>query len=434
DQVQGITWNEFKDQCLARNPVLRSDGYVFRANKTYILPENAAGALYTRTTVTDATGGYTFGDVPKPGNYALSVQCAGYQPFQERLDLQTDTTRNITLTPSASPQPTPQGFVRVVGSEFMLNDQRLRFIGMNIRGLVHYGDGALFPVSNPGHQDIQLNAAREIGCRVVRVFLANRHRTTEEVANRFAQVLAKIEAHNLYVIPAFTDFYDNTGCNPRGDERFYQQDSWNNSTLNYDFFAGGYRENYLPFVENIVQRFRDHKRVFAWELGNELKAWDANNPALPELFIQFATTISNRIRQLDSNHLITTGVISARCAGCNAEQAARLYRLPNLNFLTSHNYDGDDLENDAPTAQQVGKPFIIEEAGFKEGDRAQRVNQDLQKWTARGARGYLQWGLMASNEDMGDGDRTYGMDHAFHGGDWQRLVDAYRYWAGQINA
>ncbi len=437
DQVQGIMWEDFRDQSLTHNPALPGDGFVFKTAKTYVLPENPSGTGYTRAALTDNSGKFSFVDVPNPGNYALSVQCSGYQTSQEQLNLQADTMHDLVLTPTLSPHPTPQGFVQVVGNEFMLNAQRLRFVGMNIRGLVHYGDGTLFPASNPGHQDIQLNAAREIGCRVVRVFLANRYRTADEVVNRLAQVLTKVEANDLYVIAALTDFYDNTGCNPRGDEKFYRQDSWNNSTLNYDFFAGGYRENYLPFVETIVQRFREHKRIFAWELGNELKAWQksgANDQPLPELFIQFATTISNRIRQLDPNHLITAGVISSRCVGCNPEQANRLYRLPNLNFLTSHNYDGEDLEDDSPTAQRVGKPFIVEEAGFKEGDRAQRVHQDLQKWTARGARGYMQWGLMASNEDMGDGDRTYGIDHAFHGGDWQRLVDTYRYWASQINA
>ena len=41
-----------------------------------------------------------------------------------------------------------------------------------------------------------------------------------------------------------------------------------------------------------------------WELGNELKAW-APGVVLPELFIQFAEAVSNRIRAIDPNHLIT---------------------------------------------------------------------------------------------------------------------------------
>ena len=231
----------------------------------------------------------------------------------------------------------------------------------------------------------------------------------------------------MYLIPAFTDFYDDTSANPRGDEKFYQSDTVK-TTLNRDFFAGGYRENYLPFVEGIVQRFRAHKRIFAWELGNELKAQQivgGRQDFLPELFIQFAQAVSNRIRQLDPSHLITTGIISTRVLGCNAEQAERLYRLPNLNFVTVHSYD-DQNEDDSSVAQKVGKPLIVEEAGFTGGDRAQKTRDDMDKWFGRNARGYMQWGFMATPNDNGDGNRESGMDHAFHNGDWQRYVDFYR--------
>jgi hypothetical protein len=85
-------------------------------------------------------------------------------------------------------------------------------------------------------------------------------------------------------------------------------------------------------------------------------------------------------------------------------------------------------------SNQASGEIQIDEAGFQGANRAQRVHNDLQKWVARNARGYTQWGLMASDDDIGDGDRTFGMDHAFHGGDWQNPVDTYRYWASQIQS
>jgi len=39
DQVPGITWQEFKDQVLVYNPHLEADGYIFRREKEYLLPE-----------------------------------------------------------------------------------------------------------------------------------------------------------------------------------------------------------------------------------------------------------------------------------------------------------------------------------------------------------------------------------------------------------
>lgn len=38
-QVPGITWHEFKDQALIYNPQLEADGYIFRPEKEYLLPE-----------------------------------------------------------------------------------------------------------------------------------------------------------------------------------------------------------------------------------------------------------------------------------------------------------------------------------------------------------------------------------------------------------
>jgi hypothetical protein len=646
DQVQGITWAEFMQAVVERNPTLPDDGYVFQADKTYMLPENPIRALYYLFASTDQAGRYAIEGLTTPGDYELFVQALGYHPYRERLSLQVDTVHDVTLTAvwprmvsqwegyptapakvrklidqalnmlgddpvvfdslapelqklafgsnflndpshfhykdivcsdlvticlaaagvdhdwqvteppgtpfntshaanyyrptpnhpklrevadgedwlpgdiliywdgdlalervrhvnlyigpfsgtdlSGNPHPQPegydvvnaskdfeeggievgtairpftlefcrtqrfdyqrfrrvrvleleqehlgpgiQGFIQVAGDEFMLDGQPFRFVGVNIRGLVHYGGADILPHSQPEHRDVQLKAAQDMGARVVRVFLANRHRTTEEIADRFEEALAKAEEHDLYLIVALTDFYNDSNFNPPDDEIFYASDPWGNTTLNKDFFDGDYRDNYLPFVEGIVRRFRHHKRIFAWELGNELKAWDreADENLRPDLFIQFAATVSRRIRQLDPIHLITTGSISSRACGCNPEQAERLYRLDSLDFLTTHNYHGEDLEDDSSLAQKVGKPFIIEEAGFESGDRAELINDDLEKWVGRKARGYLQWGFMATDHDMGDGDDRFGMDHPFHGADWQDLFSLYKDWAARL--
>ena len=39
-------------------------------------------------------------------------------------------------------------FVQTSGSRFRVNGQELRFIGANIRGLLHYGDPNLLPASH----------------------------------------------------------------------------------------------------------------------------------------------------------------------------------------------------------------------------------------------------------------------------------------------
>lgn len=328
-----------------------------------------------------------------------------------------------TFTPIA-----PSGnIVRTDGTKFTVNDRSLRFIGVNIRGLLHYGDHRLLRHSHPGHADEQLDAAQQMGARVVRVFVANRHLGMKETGNRLYNTLEKLKHRDMYAILSFTDVHHDTGFNVPGDSRFYQD-----NRLNKAWFEGGYKQNYQPFVEYLTNRFKDHPRIFAWELGNELKAW-VPGVVLPDLFIKFAKDISNRIRELDKNHLITTGIINSGNLGCNPQQARRLYSLPNIDFITAHIYYSEQRMNqwmkleaqradaDALLAKQLNIPFIIEEIGFEGGDRARQTEKHLHKWfDQKQVAGFMQWGFMGTNQDIGDGDNRFGL-HARHD-DYGRIV------------
>lgn len=331
--------------------------------------------------------------------------------------------------PIFTPTPiAPSGnVVRTDGTNFIVNNCNMRFIGVNVRGLLHYGDHHILRHSHPGHADEQLNAAQGMGARVVRVFVANRHLGMIETGNRLYNALEKMKHRGMYMILSFTDVHHDTGFNVPGDEHFYQD-----NRLNKAWFEGGYKQNYLPFVDYLVNRFKDHPGIFAWELGNELKAW-APGVVLPDLFIKFAKDASNRIRQLDKNHLITTGVINTGNLACSPEQAQRLYKLPNIDFMTAHVYysqsnsnqwmklEGRRAEADASLAKQLNMPFIIEEIGFEGGNRAKQMEDHMRKWfDQKQIAGFMPWGFMATNQDIGDGDNRFGL-HGRHD-DYGRIM------------
>ncbi len=110
------------------------------------------------------------------------------------------------------------------------------------------------------------------------------------------------------------------------------------------------------------------------------------------------------------------------------ELKRRLYASPDIDFLTVHCYN-DEYENDnSALAEALHKPFIVEEAGYGRqfgGDRSTKVREDMQRWFGRNPRGYLQWGFMATGNDIGDGDQDSGMDRTLHG-DWNSLFNVYR--------
>lgn len=322
----------------------------------------------------------------------------------------------------------PSGdIVKVSNGKFFLDNKEFKFVGMNIRGLVHYGKGDILPYSKTEDIKINLQAMKNMGAKVARVFLANKFISHNECASRLKDVLDIANFYEIKLIIAFTDFY-NTGFNPKGDDKFYKIDNLGYDVLSNDFFQSGYKENYLPFIQTVVPPVKKHPAIFSWELGNEIK-----NVPDPEAFINFAKEVSNTIRSIDEDHLITGGIISIQSNAFSWDQGIKFYSLPNINFLTTHNYSGGG-DNNVDVAKAVNKPLIIEEAGFKmeDGDRAKLIENDLNKWFNKGAKGYMQWGFMATLYDNGDGDKAFGMDYVFHP-DWNALFNVYKNFAGKIN-
>lgn len=330
--------------------------------------------------------------------------------------------------PCAGETPISQSIVKVSQGKFIIDNKELRFVGMNVRGLVHYGYKDILPYAPEDNQDLVLDTLKAMGARVARVFVANKFITKEESASRLVKLLNKAATRGIYIIAALTDFYP-TGFCPKGDEQFYGVDPWGWTTLNQAFFAGGYKQNYLPLVQTVVASAKEHPAIFAWELGNEVK-WPAN----PPIFYEFAKDVSAQIAAIDSKHLITAGLISTKSANMQSfEERVAFYSLPNLHFLTTHNYNGEDDEwhNDIDVATAVNKPLIIEEAGFQGNDRASLFKADMDKWFSKGAKGYMQWGFMPTNYDNGDGDGLFGMDKIWHN-DWDALFNLYKGYASAL--
>lgn len=381
DKIPGLTWQVFTDGALKHNPELEADGFIFRAHKVYLMPQ-------------------------VPGQDPASAT----QPAV--ISAQPVT---IAITP-------PPDFVRVVGERFHIKGKPMRFIGANIRGLVHYGhDPDYFAHAPNGHRHQQLHAANNMNACLARLFLAHKDATPEQIEGRLREVLALIKQHfpNIYLLPTFTNLYDDVPFYVRGDEKFYElHPGGEKKMLNKAFFEGGYKENYLPFVEHIVKAFRDEPHIFAWEIGNELKA-----EREPEVFVEFNTAVAEAIKNWDPHHLVTTGMVSTRHAWMadQSELRRELYGSPHIDFITIHAYNGNEdpntIEDDSDLAREFSKPFMIEEAGFDRNvypNRPEKTRTDLANWFRKGASCYMPWGFVATGHDNNDGDVNVGMTGPLH--------------------
>ncbi len=422
-RAAGIAWSEFVVQVVEHNPKLKEDEWVFRREETYWLPQNIEEPIIIAAAHADATGRIVLGDLVTPETYQVIVEATGFEIFRGPVALEADQTVEIILKAKAPiVEPVPSDAIRVSDSgEFLLGGQAVRFIGVNTSGLVHYGESGMPWIENAHKDDrwTQLQAAHDVGARVVRVFLANRNLESTEVADLLDAVLKALEEkYDMYAVVALTDVHGDRGFCVKGDDHFYSV----NNMLHRDFFTGGYKDHYLPFVRDIVKRFKSHPRVFAWELGNELKPQDDSGKVYPKDFLDFANHVAEEIHRLDGWHLITTGIINTGNLGLDHDRptAKKLYQDPNLHFLTVHLYP-DDLASaeiaradvDAQLARELNKPLVVEEIGFQVGDRAAKTREAMRKWLEEeNAKGLMQWGFMATENDCGDGDKKYGMHRA----------------------
>jgi hypothetical protein len=341
-----------------------------------------------------------------------------------------------------------QGRARIDQTRFRLDGNPFRFVGANLREFVFYGQPFL-QYTTLTHQDRQLEAVRNMQMRVVRIYACHRRVATPQAIALLRSALDKIQQYGLVAIVVLNDSVGLSDFYVPGDERFHSEVLGH---LHKTYFTDQrYRENYLPFVELTVTALKEHLAISAWELGNEyaIHPQPATNVD-GQVFLAFAHHVSEVVRHLDPNHLITTGLINTgqvMPAGYDARRFCKeLYDWPYLDFATVHFYqDRDHPEQaseearslvDLDILQVLGKPLIVEEFGAIQGtpNRYQFLESRLQQWFSRGAAGFMQWGLSATGMDVGVGDNEYGMDNFSPGNApfYEAYCNLYRQWAQMV--
>ena len=320
-------------------------------------------------------------------------------------------------------------FVRPSGSMFLVNGQPFRFVGYNLRGACHYGYRDAIPPSTFNDLPINLDYCAQTHARVIRVFAPYRTLSPQQTGDRLEAVLDACAARGMYVIVALIDVYHGTGMCPAGDEGAYTFEGccglW---LLGHEWYLSGYKANYKPQAQYLAQRFRGHPAVFAWQLGNEIR--DIGHGAT---FKAFAHDMAAAIRTADPNHMLSIGLIGAWHADTDSVE---LYRP--FDFVATHNYNGTG-DDDTWIARAINKPYVVDAAGSKLDtfgpNRADDSAADMNKWfTQRSSRGYMNWALMATPYQNGDGDHMFGIDYVLpgHAADFDDYTNLYAAWGSQF--
>jgi mannan endo-1,4-beta-mannosidase len=174
------------------------------------------------------------------------------------------------------------------------------------------------------------------------------------------------------------------------------------------WYSSGYRTNYVPWVREVVTRFRGSASVGMWELINE--PGDADTATIKAFFNDVSTTI----KTIDPNHLISSGSWAPWAYGGEAGFQS-LHDVPNVDVGSLHEYDYDYNNGNTIVSPHFGpavramnalnKPLIIGETGINAADTNCRTNRltrrdafraKFQQYLAGGAAAVFVWNWQAN--------------------------------------
>ena len=156
------------------------------------------------------------------------------------------------------------------------------------------------------------------------------------------------------------------------------------------------------------------------------------------------------IRLLDTNHLISSGVIGGGQCGAQENDYRTLHELPTIDLCSVHDYTAaEPMPGDAFNGLQVrldqcaaiGKPLVVGEAGVKPidvggtlADRASAIRAKLLRQVPEGVEGWLGWawikdGSTLDNYDIGPGDPMLAVLSGF--GDYEHAAGTVTFAPGE---
>ncbi|EGX54367.1 hypothetical protein AOL_s00004g16 [Orbilia oligospora ATCC 24927] len=188
---------------------------------------------------------------------------------------------------------------------------------------------------------------------------------------RLDAIVASAEKYGIKLIIPFVNYWDDYG-----GMKVYA--NYYGVSKNAFYTDSRVISQYKQYINALVSRYRNSKAIFAWELANEPRC----NGCPTSTITNWATSISQYIKSLDSNHLITLGDEgwfngggdgSYPYSGGEGIDFVKNLAISTLDFGTAHLYPGHWSKSDswgntwiqehASAATSAGKPYILEEYG-----------------------------------------------------------------------
>jgi len=334
-------------------------------------------------------------------------------------------------------------FVEVTGTEFYINDKPFYFSGANNYYLRYADVDCVAYDKNGGCSREVLDDAQKMNFSVIRTwgftdgdyYWGSMQPSIgiydEANFKKLDFVIKEASERNLKVIIPFVNNWPEYGgmcqyvkwCNVTNASMCDPYAKSGPAAAAHDSFytnscARQAYKDYISYTLNRVNnytgiKYKDDPTIFAWELANEPRAM--SDPA-SDMLDNWIEEMSNFVKSIDSNHLVTTGEegfyrgkgSGELYNGSNGNDFISNHNHSNIDFATFHlypDYWGLDLAKSvdwiaehADDAHNVlGKPVIIEEFGKQGVQRDSYMQAWYDALETNGVNGNLFWELVDHN-------------------------------------
>ena len=233
-------------------------------------------------------------------------------------------------------------------------------------------------------------------------------------------------------------------------------DGW----FSYNTFAGEFvrneraKEIFYDHVRFIVSRtnrytgikYIDDPAIFSWQISNEPRAFSSKEQDNKEAFAEWIESSAKLIRELDPNHMISTG--SEGFYGCewDMELCEKIHAIDEISYINCHVWPynwkwmrGDHMQEDLAKScenteeyinmhlelgEKIAKPVVVEEFGMP------RDNMDFRKQSPVTCRDvYYTFVFDLIVESKREDGVFAGCNFWSWGGYAQTNVEDHEYWA-----
>lgn len=318
------------------------------------------------------------------------------------------------MAPSASAQELH--FVTVRGEGLYLDGKSYTFLGINryniltTGGYPYVGCGGAWSESDLDKLFLEIHSmgANAVRFWVFQSFIVTTKGTNFDRMDYIVNTLAP--KYQIKVIPVLENEWQD--CS-KGGKKY---DDWYQSGYLHPY--GGYTMSYQDYLNLIVSRYKGNPHILMWQLMNEAEDKNADEScASGDSLYRFASSMSDYIKSIDHNHMVSLGTIgTGQCGTAGIDNFRKLHSIPTIDVIEAHDYGKESqglpgelrdsghsstIASDVLVAHSLNKPLFIGEAGIKSGCaqpdcydarlRAKYFDAKINALFATGGVGYLIW-------------------------------------------